>query len=385
LEFANTSGQTFAAESGPAFAIELPAGSFTVAAKGLSTGFTIRSMTSGGVDLTRQPLNVRSGETPRLAVTLAAAPLPWVRLSGRVTGNVGTAAVRGIRLTGSSTPAVLTATVNADGSFEFPQVLPGEYEALLFPSSIHFSKSIVVRNADTRDVTITPPEMKAIVGEFVSIAPGEFMMGCSPGDVACEPAEQPAHRVAITRGFEIGKFEVTQAQWETVMGSNPSQFKGADRPVDNINTWTDAKQFVEKLNALGDGYLYRLPTEAEWEYSARAGTTVPHPGGVDAVAWFNGNSSAQSHPVGQKQPNAWGLYDTLGNVAEWVEDWHSLTYYAESPALDPQGPRTGTVHFPRGGAWGQIPNWVRVSSRRILPANSYGGFGLRLVRERIAR
>lgn len=165
------------------------------------------------------------------------------------------------------------------------------------------------------------------------------------------------------------------------MGKNPSQFKGRDKPVDGINNWTMAQEFLEKLNALGDGYLYRLPTEAEWEYAARAGSTVPPPGGLDAVAWYQANAGGESHPVGQKQPNAWGLYDTLGNVAEWVEDWHSTSYYAESPVLDPQGPLTGSVRVVRGGASGMNLNWVRASHRRILPAGQYGGFGLRLARE----
>jgi formylglycine-generating enzyme required for sulfatase activity len=385
LEFTTASGQTTSVQARPEFSTEMPPGSFVLSAKGLPSGFAIRSMTAGATDLVRQPLTVRSGETARIAITLGVAgSTPWVKLSGRVTGNLGSAAVRGIQLTGPATPAILTAAVGADGSFEFPQVLPGEYRALMFPSAVHFAKTIVVGNADTRSVVIAPPDIKAVVGEFVAIPPGEFMMGCSPDDAACEPIEKPAHRVAITRPFEIGKYEVTQAQWETAMGTNPSQMKGADRPVDNINTWNDAKEFIGKLNAIGDGYFYRLPTEAEWEYAARAGTSVPHPGGLDAVAWYSANSGAESHPVGQKQPNAWGLFDTIGNVAEWVEDWHGPAYYAESPVLDPLGPKTGSVRFLRGGAWAQIPNWVRVSSRRILPV-TYGGFGLRLVREAISR
>src|SRR5437667_5221339 len=114
----------------------------------------------------------------------------------------------------------------------------------------------------------------------------------------------------------MGKYEVTQAQWESVMERNPSRFRGADRPVEQVS-WNDVQQFLQKLNARGDGYRYRLPAEAEWEYAARAGTSGPYAGNLDAMAWYEQNSGKQTHPVGQKQPNAWGLYDMHGNVWEW--------------------------------------------------------------------
>jgi formylglycine-generating enzyme required for sulfatase activity len=174
--------------------------------------------------------------------------------------------------------------------------------------------------------------------EFVKIAPGEFMMGCSVGDTACDADEKPAHRVQITKAFEIGKFEVTQAQWVAVMGSNPSTNKGDDRPVETVSK-QDAQDFLAKLTARNDGYKYRLPTEAEWEYAARAG--APLPASLDDVAWYAGNSGDETHPVGQKKPNAWGLYDTLGNVREWVADQWAMNYYASSPVVDPTGPAAG--------------------------------------------
>jgi formylglycine-generating enzyme required for sulfatase activity len=382
LEFSKAGAPPVSVGVGRSFGAELPAGTFNVLPGGLPEGFSIRSITADGSDLTRQPLTVRSGETTQLAVVLGAAAVsPWVRLTGRITSSPGRVPANTIRLFGPATSGVLTARVNADGSFEFPQVLPGKYEARVLPSPIHFAVSLTVGTTDSHGIAIAPPAMKDLVGEFVRVEPGEFMMGCSPGDAACEPHEFPVHRVGITRPFEMGKFEVTQAQWEAVMGSNPSQVKGRDRPVDGINTWADAQEFIARLNALGDGHRYRLPTEAEWEYAARAGSTAPYHGAVDAVAWFQSNGGGQSHPVGQKQPNAWGLHDMLGNVAELVEDWHSPTYYSESPSLDPQGPLTGSLKFVRGGAWGHIAIWVRVSHRRSLPAGSYGGFGLRLVRE----
>lgn len=161
-----------------------------------------------------------------------------------------------------------------------------------------------------------------IVMEFAPIPTGEFMMGCSPGDTMCNSDEKPSHGVQITNPFEMGKFEVTQAQWQALMGKNPSQSGGNDWPVDPVY-WDDIQEFLKRLNAKNDGYRYRLPTEAEWEYAARAGTTGPYYGDPDAIAWYGNNSrSAYSnyagmHPVGHKQANAWGLYDMLGNVSEF--------------------------------------------------------------------
>src|SRR5215831_3621789 len=140
--------------------------------------------------------------------------------------------------------------------------------------------------------------------EFVQIQPGEFMMGCSVGDIDCNADERPIHHVQLTKLFQIGKFEVTQAQWQAVMGSNPSTIKGDDHPVETISK-QEAEDFLAKLTAQNDGYHYRLPTEAEWEYAARAGGAEPAT--LDEVAWYAANSGDQTHPVGQKKPNGWGL------------------------------------------------------------------------------
>src|SRR5205814_402004 len=148
---------------------------------------------------------------------------------------------------------------------------------------------------------------------FVRISPGEFMMGCSTADNECNDGEKPAHRIRITKTFEIGKYEVTQAEWESVMGTNPSMFRGPSRPVENIS-WLDAQEFLLRLTAHQDGYRYRLPTEAEWEFAARAGSTRAYSEEPDQVGWYQENSGGQTHPVGQKRPNAWGLYDVSGNV-----------------------------------------------------------------------
>jgi formylglycine-generating enzyme required for sulfatase activity len=219
--------------------------------------------------------------------------------------------------------------------------------------------------------------------EFVRIAPGEFDMGCSPGDSDCSSDEKPQHQVRISKGFEIGKYLVTQAMWESVMGSNPSHFKGADRPVENVS-WNDVQEFLQRLNTRNDGYRYRLPTEAEWEYAARAGSKSARYGELNAVAWYDDNSGKETHPEGQKQPNAWGLYDMLGNVWEWVQDWYSGSYYQQSPGTDPQGPSSGSSRVLRGGSWDYIDWLVRASYRLYVePGNRYNNFGFRCVREAV--
>jgi formylglycine-generating enzyme required for sulfatase activity len=259
------------------------------------------------------------------------------------------------------------------------------------------------------------PTNSALGMEFVKIAPGEFAMGCSTEDNDCTADEKPAHRVQITKAFEIGRYEVTQAQWQAVMGSNPSTIKGDDHPVETVSK-NDAHDFLAKLNAQNDGYKYRLPTEAEWEYAARAGTTGP--ASLDEVAWYGANSGDETHPVGTKKPNAWGLFDMLGNVREWVEDLYTRDYYSNSPVADPTGPqgrggpqadnpqprggrgfgrggpqqrggpRGGQgrqLPIMRGGAWDNPANFVRVSARYHYygPTLKVSDIGFRVVREAI--
>jgi formylglycine-generating enzyme required for sulfatase activity len=217
--------------------------------------------------------------------------------------------------------------------------------------------------------------------EFVRIVPGEFMMGCSPGDNDCFDDEKPAHRVRITKPFDLGKYEVTQQQWEAVMGANPSPFKGEQLPVEQVS-WNDVQEFLRKLNARGDGNRYRLPTEAEWEYAARAGTAGSYAGNLDQMGWYDRNSGSQTHIVGQKQPNAWGLYDMHGNVWELVQDWYDDRYYGGSRTEDPQGPASGQFRVLRGGSWNIGARNARVSGRYGLEPDYWSDYiGFRCVRE----
>jgi formylglycine-generating enzyme required for sulfatase activity/pimeloyl-ACP methyl ester carboxylesterase len=216
--------------------------------------------------------------------------------------------------------------------------------------------------------------------EFVRIDPGEFVMGCSPGDTECGPTESPRHTVRITRGFQMGKYEVTQTQWEAEMGINPSYYRGADRPVTDVS-WTDIQTFLQQLNARNDGYRYRLPTESEWEYAARAGTTGARYGDLNEIAWHQGNSGRRTQPVGGKQPNAWGLYDMIGNAWEWVADWW-YRQYTSATMTDPRGPETGTYKMLRGGSGNSFTMSLRASDRVHSPPGVRTAlYGFRCVRE----
>jgi formylglycine-generating enzyme required for sulfatase activity len=215
--------------------------------------------------------------------------------------------------------------------------------------------------------------------EFVRIPAGEFVMGCSNGDNTCADEEKPAHRVEITKAFEIGKYEVTQAQFEALMGRNYSEYKGPNRPVENVS-WRDAQEFLLKLTDRQDGYRYRLPTEAEWEYAARAGSTAGFSGEPDDLGWYFENSNAQTHPVGQKKPNAWGIYDMHGNVWEWTADWYNPTYYQSSVSVDPAGPPTGRFRTMRGGSWVDQTLNARASKRDYFEDSADFHIGFRCVR-----
>jgi formylglycine-generating enzyme required for sulfatase activity len=209
---------------------------------------------------------------------------------------------------------------------------------------------------------------------YIWIKPGKFMMGCSPGDQQCFSDEKPAHSVEITQGFWMGQTDVTQAAFRKVTGQSPSRFKGESKPVEQV-TWTEAKNYCQ---AVGLG----LPTEAQWEYAARAGSTGATYGELDQIAWYSANSGNSTHDVKGKLPNAWGLYDMLGNVWEWVADWYDEAYYGKSPARDPSGPSTGTLRVLRGGSWYDIPRLVRASYRLgVEPEFRYYGLGFRCAGE----
>jgi len=216
---------------------------------------------------------------------------------------------------------------------------------------------------------------------FVYIKPGSFMMG-SPLDELMRSEDELQHRVTLTRGFYMQTTEVTQGQWRTIMEKNPALFQdcGAVCPVESVS-WDDVQKFIEILNQRPGTHMYRLPTEAEWEYAARAGTTGPFAGSsLDSMGWYGENSGNSTHPVGQKAPNGWGLYDMHGNVSEWAQDWYGE--YPAGSAIDPQGRLSGFYRVARGGGWDMPFFGCRSAQRSISgPRNVSPTRGFRLVAE----
>lgn len=214
--------------------------------------------------------------------------------------------------------------------------------------------------------------------EFVEILDGSFAMGSVSRDASGD--ERPVTQVRISQRFEMSKYEVTQGQWQTLIGSNPASYTecGLNCPVVSVS-WNDAQNFLSKLNAAGDGYEYRLPTEAEWEYAARSGTTTDRYGSLDEIAWHAGNSGNRIHPVGLKDANRFGLHDMIGNVYEWVSDWYGP--YPGGAVTDPRGPSSGSLRVMRGGSEHNGPRSNRASARESDHANArYSNAGFRLVR-----
>ena len=189
--------------------------------------------------------------------------------------------------------------------------------------------------------------------KYLWIPPGTYISGCSPGDNQCYEDEKPERKITLTKGFWLGETEVPQSAFEKITGYNPSIFTGANLPVEET-TFDDATGYC---NAIGG----RLPTEAEWEYAARAGSTAARYGDLDKIAWYIGNSQFTTHPVGQKQPNAFGLKDMLGNVIEWTSSHFTVQHSQEN--IDPKGPREAEYRTLRGGGWFDDPELVRVSNR----------------------
>ena len=226
--------------------------------------------------------------------------------------------------------------------------------------------------------------------EFVWIRPGSFKMGSPSSERGCDDEsrhcddEGPVHKVEISQGFWLGKYEVTQGQWKAVMGRNPSEFQGDDRrPVERVS-WRDVQTFIGRLNDAAGESLYRLPSEAEWEYACRAGSSGRWAGRrLGDYAWYRKNSGYGTKAVGGKSPNRWGLHDMHGNVAEWVQDWYDEDYYASSPRMDPRGPASGSYRVLRGGHFISSAQYVRSALRyHTSPSNNDGHFGVRLVKIR---
>ena len=340
-----------------------------------------------------------------LRATKGPEPAPAIRGGGQVRpAPVRPEAIRPepVRPTPPATPRIAPDRVRygsltlqlepSDARVTLPDVEPRYQPGVRLPEGRH---RVMVRSSGYRTVTrtidlsgdtrvrIKLEKQGPSTGEsrifdgigFVWIPPGEFRMGSTSRHADLD--ETPVTRVRISRGFWMGKFEVTQRQWQAVMGNNPSRFKdcGGDCPVERI-FWNDVQEFIGKLNARSGGRRYRLPTEAEWEYAARAGTEtdtyagdITKPTGKDPVlhriAWYGQNSGDRTHPVGRKAPNAFGLHDMLGNVSEWVGD--RFGDYPSGTVTDPVGPRSGSYRVARGGGWYNLARYCRSAiSRQVF-------------------
>ena len=238
----------------------------------------------------------------------------------------------------------------------------------------------------SRDVDVSLHELKTghvkelslpggEVMEMIYCAPGEFVMGDNNGDAD----ERPSHEVKLEKGFWLGRYEVTQSQWQCVIGGNPSYFSGRNMPVETVS-WYDCDVFIAQIcdrvrRQLG--CRVRLPTEAEWEYACRAGSTGDYAGKIDDLGWYAANSASRMHPVGQKKCNAWGFYDMHGNLWEWCHDWYGD--YAAGSAIDPRGPEDGTMRVLRGGSWDYSARFCRSSKRgRLNPFFRNKSLGFRI-------
>lgn len=240
---------------------------------------------------------------------------------------------------------------------------------ILLGCALFFTAVMVPHHAAATAKTYT----NSIGMEFILIPSGSFYMGAGGNEPAARCEEKPRHHVIISKPFYLGRHEVTQGQWETVMGSNPFSMERTypgrwdfliqqpgrliadDKPA--TVSWNDAQEFIKRLNEAEGHDRYRLPTEAEWEYACRAGTDSAYSFGNDArelglYAWFGEDfATGSTHPVGHKKPNPWGFYDMHGNVWEWVQDYYLRNYYSVSPEVDPTGPLQGSSRVVRGGSW----------------------------------
>jgi formylglycine-generating enzyme required for sulfatase activity len=239
----------------------------------------------------------------------------------------------------------------------------------------------------------SPKELTNSIGmKLVLIPKGTFMMGSPESEQGRDKDEETQHEVTISKDYYLGVYEVTQTQYEKVMGKNPSHFQGAivgnentDLPVDNVS-WEDAVEFCKKLSDLPEekktGRVYRLPTEAEWEYACRAGSKTAYSfddeeGLLPEYGWFNRNSSRRTHTVGLLEQNAWGLYDMHGNVWEWCSDWYGD--YPKGAVSDPSGPKVGSIRVIRGGSWYYEAAYCRSALRfRGTPVARNRELGFRL-------
>ena len=259
-------------------------------------------------------------------------------------------------------------------------ILEGQTASLSGVLATHTSSSVASGFSSSGN-TITIPVKNGISIDMVRVEAGTFTMGATPEMKNPDNDEKPTHRVTLTNDYYIGKYEVTQALWQMVMGNNPSEFKGDNLPVETVS-WYDCQEFISKLNRI-TGKTFRLPTEAEWEYATRGGNKsrgyqYSGSNNLSDVAWYYDNSGYKTHAVGTKQPNELGIYDMSGNVREWCQDWKGA--YSSSSQVNPTGANSGSYRVIRGGYWGYDASYCHSSHRTYAsPGSRDISLGLRLV------
>ena len=277
-----------------------------------------------------------------------------------------------------------------EGTVKLKASTPSNLQITLSKEAVAIQQSTVSQSTVTQEplaqtpVTnvdnISIPVKDGVSIDMIRVEAGTFTMGATAEMKKPRDGEKPTHRVTLTNDYYIGKYEVTQALWQAVMGNNPSEFKGSNLPVENVS-WHDCQVFISKLNGM-TGRKFRLPTEAEWEYAARGGNKsrgclYSGSNNLSDVAWYNDNSDGKTHTVGTKHPNELGIYDMSGNVSEWCHDWDYK--YNSSPQVNPTGATNGSYRLNRGGGWDSYFDYCPLFFRsRFAPHLNFNFLGLRL-------
>ncbi len=250
-----------------------------------------------------------------------------------------------------------------------PLLLIAACASIIIPLSAFQNENAKAADPKPGTIKVNPVDQQ----RYVWIPPGTMTSGCSTGDNECFEDEYPQRSITLTKGFWLGETEVTQEAWDRLVDFNPSVFQSSSSLPVEQTTWDDADWFCSQIGG-------RLPTEAEWEFAARGGTNTARYGKLDDIAWYYNNSNFRTHPVKQKQPNAYGLYDMLGNVVEWTHTWYTVQLNQET--INPTGPSTAEYKELRGGGWWDDPELVRVSYRRRFETGDYDyNIGFRCVSE----
>lgn len=322
-------------------------------------------------------VNLQGGERPMAFITKKTKEVLGGKLATEeltIQLDIGTPAEAIFR---EKFARIFVDTGNAQAAALFGEVVPDKEEA---SDGTAVAGGVSAAGAELK-LTIPGPEK--VTMRMRQIPAGTFLMGSPPGERGRDNDER-LHEVTFSKPFYLGVYEVTQAQWAAVMGTHPSFFNGRQsHPVEQVS-WEDCQKFIERLNTMGIG-SFRLPTEAEWEYAARAGTKSAFHWGdygdtAGEYAWFEGNSQGQTHEVGTRKPNAWGLHDMAGNVYEWCQDW--MGNYRADRQTDPRGPFSGSFRVYRGGSWYTSAVFCRSALRYgSSPSSRRANLGFRLARE----